>query len=141
MTFLHMPERVVAATKHLRREISCRGCFAIATTRSGCFFFSLIERFPSLSVIYIYIYIYIYMCVCVCVCMYTHAHTFVLMSVLTHDQNFRFVILLLDITYANYFLLHFYTLTQIFWSSAVCKQINCENVTHFNASRPENVNK
>jgi hypothetical protein len=47
-----MPGRFVAVTKHPRREISCRGCFDIATTRSGCFFFSLTERFPSLSVNY-----------------------------------------------------------------------------------------
>jgi hypothetical protein len=38
MAILHMPERVVAVTKRQRREISGRGCFAIATTRSGCFF-------------------------------------------------------------------------------------------------------
>jgi hypothetical protein len=38
----------VAVTKRPRREISGRGCFAIATTRSGRFF-SLIERFHCLG--------------------------------------------------------------------------------------------
>jgi hypothetical protein len=38
MAILHLPERVVAVTKRPRREISGRGCFAIATTRSGCVF-------------------------------------------------------------------------------------------------------
>jgi hypothetical protein len=38
MAFIHNPERVVAVTKRPRREISGRGCFAIVTTRSGCFF-------------------------------------------------------------------------------------------------------
>jgi hypothetical protein len=51
MAILHMPERVVAVTKRPQREISGRGCFAIATTRSGLFF-SLIERFHCLSVTY-----------------------------------------------------------------------------------------
>jgi hypothetical protein len=37
MAILHFPERVVAVTKRPRREISGRGCFAIATTRSGFF--------------------------------------------------------------------------------------------------------
>jgi hypothetical protein len=51
MAILHLPECVVAATKHSRREISGRGSFAFATTRSGGFF-SLIERFRTLSVTY-----------------------------------------------------------------------------------------
>jgi hypothetical protein len=41
MAILHMPERAVAVTKRPQREISGRGCFAIATTRSGRFFRSL----------------------------------------------------------------------------------------------------
>jgi hypothetical protein len=52
MAILHMPERVVAVTKLPQREISGRGCFAIATTRSGRFF-PLIEHFHCLSVTYI----------------------------------------------------------------------------------------
>jgi hypothetical protein len=43
-----MPVRVVAVTKHPRRDISYHGYFSIATTRSSCFFvhwaFYLFER-------------------------------------------------------------------------------------------------
>jgi hypothetical protein len=38
MAILHLPDRVVAATKRPRREILYRGCFAFSTTRSVCFF-------------------------------------------------------------------------------------------------------
>jgi hypothetical protein len=56
---LHLPERVVAVIERPQREISGRGCFAFATTRSGRFF-SLVERFRTLGVTYIYIYFCIY---------------------------------------------------------------------------------
>ena len=57
------------------------------------------------------IYICVCVCVCVCVCarararvpniyvyVYIHIHAFILLSVLREVHNFRFVILLLDIT-------------------------------------------
>jgi hypothetical protein len=48
MVIFHLPERVVAVTKRPRPEISGRGCFTFATTRSGFFFahlaFSHFER-------------------------------------------------------------------------------------------------
>jgi hypothetical protein len=38
MVFIHLPQRVVAVSKRPQREISCCGCFAFVTTRSGCLF-------------------------------------------------------------------------------------------------------
>jgi hypothetical protein len=49
MAYLHMPERVVAVKKHPRCEISCRGCFDIATMRSGFFFFRSLSIFPLIT--------------------------------------------------------------------------------------------
>jgi hypothetical protein len=46
-----MPERIVVVTKRPRREISGRGCFAIATMHLGLFF--SLERFHCLSIAYI----------------------------------------------------------------------------------------